>query len=82
MAHGLPVALVWLRVHRLGLLPGVAFVSALTRAKVEAYSLGVRAWQEQRPLGTNPFPAGSDEAKKWESGWKASQANSLLHEKT
>ena len=48
-----------------------------TRAKVDAYSAGKRAWQEQLPLASNPYgPDQRDERAKWIAGWKASRAES------
>jgi ribosome modulation factor len=49
-----------------------------TKAKVDAYSAGKRAWQEQLPLASNPYgPEQRDERLKWMSGWKAARADSL-----
>lgn len=48
-----------------------------TKLRVDAYTAGKRAWQEQVAPGNNPYRAGSEEAKKWTAGYKAAEADSL-----
>jgi hypothetical protein len=47
-----------------------------TARKVEAYGLGKRAFQEDRALESNPFPADEPAlAAKWAQGWRTAHAD-------
>ena len=50
-----------------------------TRAKVDAYILGRKAWGDQVPLNANPYES-APERVKWDSGWRAARADSLQDE--
>lgn len=51
-----------------------------TRAAIDAFTAGKKAWSEQVPENSCPYDPRIPEAAKWLAGWKAARADSLLHE--
>ena len=50
-------------------------------SRLKAYYQGRAAWMEQVPLGSNPYVQHTHpvEHLKWQDGWRAARADSLLH---
>jgi hypothetical protein len=55
--------------HLLGVGSAVRRVEGKTARKVDAYTEGKLAWEDQLPRGRNPHEPGTLEHVKWDEGW-------------
>jgi hypothetical protein len=52
---------------------------ARSRLRALAFAEGQEAYRKGLPPDSNPYAAGSEQAERWDAGWKSMHARSIEH---